>query len=483
MDASKKHYFLYDELAAIVGTKFVTDEGFALWSVSHDSSPFPGKASGIIVLPGTVEEVSEVLKLANITKTPVIPRGGGASLFGFPTGVPGRNILIQLTRLNKLVEINKENMTVTAQAGITTGELSTKVWEEGFHIHTVHTPLYTDTIGGLLTGAGGGGFPMEAASAGCIWPYVLGFEVVLPDGSIIKTGAGSGTNTFREKTFDRVFSAPDITGMFIGDGGIFGIKTEVTMQILPRPDVIETGGFIFKKMEDLWASMSSLMNIEPLPYSRIYGIGPEGFNARTGKTGNDWGLLYGVLGYSQEEVGLKIEAIERICRKLGGRGLPDGYEEILTDLDQIDPKSYREMGKRSSMGMWAFMEEFASKEGFLEYYKTTRDYTDNVFKKERLEEYGCKRFDLIIPFGHTSVYLGNNIFYDQGSPELREKLLEIVKEHTIFVTKLGASMDVHQGFAAEVMASYWSPTFYNFMHVLKRAIDPNNILCPGLWKL
>ena len=255
------------------------------------------------------------------------------------------------------------------------------------------------------------------------------------------------------------------------------------MQMLPRPDVIKTGGFIFEKVEDLWGAMASLMSIEPLPYSRIYGIGPEGFNARTGQTGDDWGLLYGVLGYSEGEVGLKLETLEKICRKFGGRDLPEGYQAILADLDQIDPKSHREMGKRSSMGMWAFMEEFASKEGFLEYYRKTREYTDGVFKKERLDELGCKRFDCIIPFGHNSVYLGNNIFYDQSSPESRAKLLKIVKEHTEFVTRLGASMDVHQGFAAEVMASCWSPTFYNFMRVIKRAIDPNNILCPGLWKL
>ncbi|SPD74722.1 hypothetical protein PITCH_A300025 [uncultured Desulfobacterium sp.] len=310
MEASRKHHPLHKELTAIVGDKFVTDEEFALWSVSHDSSPFPGKTSGIIVLPGSAQEVSEILSLANITKTPVIPRGGGASLFGFPTGVPGRNIIIQLTRLNKLIEINKENMTVTAQAGITTGELSARIWKEGFHIHTVHTPLYSDTIGGLLAGAGGGGFPMEAASAGCIWQYVLGLEVVLPNGNIVKTGAGSGTNIFREKTFDRVFSAPDMTGMFIGDGGIFGIKTEVTMQIVPRPDVFEVGGFVFEEMESLWKGMSSLMNIEPLPYSRIYGMGPEGFNARTGRSGNEWALLYGVLGYSREEVGYKNELIK-----------------------------------------------------------------------------------------------------------------------------------------------------------------------------
>lgn len=483
MNTAKMRHSLMDELSAIVGPDHVTDEDFALWACANDSSPFPGKSSGIIALPESSEEVSEILKLANLTSTPVIPRGGGASLFGFPTGVPGRNIILQLTRMNRMIEINRENMTVTAQGGMTTGELSYRVWDEGFHVHTVHTPLYTDTIGGLLTGAGGGGFPMEAASAGCIWQYVLGLEVVLPDGSIINTGAGSGTNVFRKTTFDRVFSAPDITGMFIGDGGIFGVKTEVTMQIVPRPEIIKTGGFIFETVDELWNAISRLMTIAPLPYDRLYGIGPEGFNARTGKTGNDWGLIVGIVGYSEEEVDLRFKILTENAKDCGGMDLPEGYREILADLDQLDPKSHRDMGKRSSMGQWVFMEEFAAKDGFLDFYKKTRNYADKVYKDEQLEKYNCRRFDCIIPFGHNSVYLGNNIFYDQSFPEAREKLLKIVKEHTDFVTRLGASMDVHQGYAAQLMASYWSPPFYSFMKTLKKAVDPNNILNPGLWKL
>ena len=159
MRSAHKQHSLKSELATIVGSDYISDDDFALWAVTNDSSPFQGKMPGIIVLPETTDEVAEILKLANLTSTPVIPRGGGASLFGFPKGIPGRNIILQLTRMNKLIEINHENMTVTAQGGMTTGELSYRCWNEGFHIHTVHTPMYTDTIGGLLTGAGGGGPP------------------------------------------------------------------------------------------------------------------------------------------------------------------------------------------------------------------------------------------------------------------------------------------------------------------------------------
>jgi FAD/FMN-containing dehydrogenase len=483
MSPAHEQHSLKSELASIVGSDHVADDDFALWAVTNDSSPFQGKMPGVIVLPETTDEVSEIIKLANLTSTPVIPRGGGASLFGFPTGIPGRNIVLQLTRMNKLIEINHENMTVTAQGGMTTGELSYRCWEEGLHVHTVHTPMYTDTIGGLLTGAGGGGFPMEAASAGCIWQYVHGLEVVLPDGQIINTGAGQGTNVFRTSTFDRVFSAPDMTGMFIGDGGIFGVKTEVTMQLFPKPEILKSCGFIFATVDELWDAISKLSAIEPFPYDRMYGIGPEGFNDHTGNVGEDWGLLLGVVGYNEEEVDFRLRTLNEVSKKSGGMDLPEGYEVILTDLDKLDPESHRNMGKRSSMGQWVFMEEFFEKDGFLDSYKATRDFANEVYKKENLEKYGCRRFDCIIPFGHNSVYLGNNIFYDQSFPEAREKILKIVKDHTDFVTRLGASMDVHEGYAAEVMASYWSPSFYGFMKTLKKTLDPNNILNPGLWKL
>ncbi|MBU4035329.1 MAG: FAD-binding protein, partial [Proteobacteria bacterium] len=101
----KEHHPLYSELSVIVGSKYTTDSDFAVWAYSRDSSPVPGKVPGIIVRPGSTEEVSEIIKLANITHTPVIPRGGGASIFGFPAGIPGRSIVIDTTRLDKLIEI------------------------------------------------------------------------------------------------------------------------------------------------------------------------------------------------------------------------------------------------------------------------------------------------------------------------------------------------------------------------------------------
>lgn len=88
MKMEKTHNQLYEPLAAIVGSKYVTDEDFALYAYSRDSGIFPASIPGIVVRPATTEEVSEIIKLANETRTPVIPRGGAATLYGVPRGIP-----------------------------------------------------------------------------------------------------------------------------------------------------------------------------------------------------------------------------------------------------------------------------------------------------------------------------------------------------------------------------------------------------------
>ena len=100
MSISESYNYLYKSLVSIAEEKYVSNEDHIRYAYSGDASVYPRYMPGIVVRPGTVEQVSEIVKLANDNKTPIIPRGGGASLFGVPKGYPEKNIIVDLTRLN-----------------------------------------------------------------------------------------------------------------------------------------------------------------------------------------------------------------------------------------------------------------------------------------------------------------------------------------------------------------------------------------------
>ena len=476
-----KHHPLYESLCAIVGSKYVADEDFAVLAYRNDSGPFTGSIPGIVVRPGATEEVSEIVRLANHTRIPVISRGGGVSIFGFPPGEAGRNVVIDLTRLDKIIDINEDNMTVTAECGITLSELGTKVQEKGFSVNLMLMPYYANTLGGTLAGVSGGGWPLDCNTVGSNWRYVLGLKIVLPNGSVVETGGGAGTNVYRRGTFMREAGAPDVTGMFIGDGGTFGVKTEATIQIFPSPEVIEAGSFFFSSFEDIWKAMSELMTIDPFPYTQLVGFDPRGLSLLSRKESQNWCLLYSTKGGSGREVGEKINKLKNTCHSAGGKEGGGPIEDIAAQF--ATGVLLREMGRFVSLGLWAWLESVVSKESFPQYFMNCRSLIDKRYKEGKLKQYGAIRFDMIIPYLRNACFGGTNIYYPDEIPELREKMIEISKEYSLFAVTQGGSLWGHQGHGAEIMASYWSPTFYSFMQTLKRSLDPNDILNPGLWRM
>ena len=132
----------------------------------QDKSPFPEIEPGVVVRPGAVEEVTAVLELANRTGTPVMARGGGFSLTGYAYTGPGLDIILDSRRMNAVLEIDEVNMTATAEGGIIMKDLHTQVANRGFHVHTVGIPIAYTTLGGVLSGVQGGGYPVTMAVSG-----------------------------------------------------------------------------------------------------------------------------------------------------------------------------------------------------------------------------------------------------------------------------------------------------------------------------
>ena len=366
------HHALFEDLASLAGEKNVLDDAETLSAYSRDKSPFPEIAPGIVVRPGTVGEVSAVLRLANTKRSPVIARGGGFSLTGFPQSEPGSSIILDSRRLNRVLEIDEVNMTVTAECGIIMNDLATQVAERGFYVHTVSVPIRYTTLGGVLSGVQGGGYPLAVSVSGSNLHSLLGLKVVLPDGTVLDTNAG-GANIHRERDFLRGGNAPDLTGMFVGDGGSFGVKTQATVQIFPRPSSIAAGCWDFKEFPSLWQAILKLTSLETVPYETLMVLQSEPLS-----------LYYLSREEDEGRVKQSAQTIERVCEESGGEIAPESMQQHAVEIG-IGSPDYTDIFVNVSRGLLAFI---IGKKEFPEAYGRVRQFLDQEIQKGKLDDLG-----------------------------------------------------------------------------------------------
>ncbi|MFX1456461.1 MAG: FAD-binding oxidoreductase, partial [Promethearchaeota archaeon] len=192
----------YEAIENIVGTKYVSNSDPICYSYSMNCDYTLQGIPDIVVKPRTSEEISGILKVANKYGTKIIPRGGGADLTGGAKPIGDGGIVLDVTRMNKILDVDEENRIVTVEVGISWSELCEQLSNVGIGYYTGSTgPAsgFSATVGGGLSNntVGGGG----AAMYGAVTEQCVGLEVVLPTGEIINTG--SKANSFRDKPFTR----------------------------------------------------------------------------------------------------------------------------------------------------------------------------------------------------------------------------------------------------------------------------------------
>ena len=221
----------FKEIQDLIGSVYVTDKDFMKAAYSRNVDPaFPDRWADMIVRPQSTEEVSEIVKIANKYKIHMVPRGGGADLVG--GSVTEGGILIDLTRMNKILEVNEDDYYCEVECGITWGALLSELHPRGYTTGVCGPGSgFSATIGGGLSNATVG---FGSSKYGVVPDICLGVEVVLPNaqGTIIRTGAAANKYA---KPFCRYGVAPDFTGLFMGDVGTMGIKTKAFLRLFPDP--------------------------------------------------------------------------------------------------------------------------------------------------------------------------------------------------------------------------------------------------------
>ncbi len=212
---------ILEKLMQIVGRDRVTDDPAELYCYSYDSSYISGEAD-YVVIPLSTEEIVKIVKLADEHKIPIVPRGGASGLTGGAVPTKG-GIVLDLRKMNKILEIDIENLQVLVEPGVILDDLNAALKKYSFFFPPDPASSDTCTIGGVIANNASG---MRSVKYGICRDYVLDLEVVMANGEVINTGSKALVSS----------SGYDLTRLFVGSEGTLGVITRARLKILPLPE-------------------------------------------------------------------------------------------------------------------------------------------------------------------------------------------------------------------------------------------------------
>jgi glycolate oxidase len=451
---------LIDSLIKIIGKEYVlyTPEDRAVYS--YDGTFSEGQP-GVIVLPGTTEQVSQVVKLAAETRAPLVPRGMGSGLAAGSVPMPESSIVICLTRMNHILEIDIENATVRAEAGAITADLQNEVEKHGLFYPPDPSSIRHSTIGGNIACNAGG---PRCLKYGVTGDYVLGLTVVLADGSTLRTGG----KPIKDVT------GYDLNGLFTGSEGTLGLITEALLHLVARPGYARTALAEFVSLHDASRTVNAILTagivpatLELMDQTAITCI-EEALHLGL-PTDVEASLLIETDGTDEQTVLREIEASAKICQENGARSVKMAQNEA--------ERSSLWKARRSISPSLA--RKAPNKLG--EDITVPRSAIPEVI--QRLRAISAKYGLPVVIFGHAGDgNLHPNILFDKRQPEQWEKVEQMVGEIFDASLALGGTLSGEHGVGLlkrAYLERALGPKSIDVQRRIKLALDPLNILNPG----
>ncbi|MHA1378953.1 MAG: FAD-binding oxidoreductase [Candidatus Helarchaeota archaeon] len=243
---------IIDDLVNIVGDKHVSDEEAVVIPYSRDQHwPFVvPKRPAVVVRPITTEEIQEILKFANERKIPVVPLSRGVNVRGLCTPARDGSILLDLRRMNKILEVNEDMMSATIQPGVTHGQLAIAARKNNMRPCIPGAPATGSLLANYLLRG------VYHTNAGDGIDHILSAEFVLPDGRLLKTGAMAFPNA---PPHFRFTCSPDLVGVFQSMPGSIAVCTKMTIKLYPLPEFERWFLLGYNKIEDAIKPIPPLM--------------------------------------------------------------------------------------------------------------------------------------------------------------------------------------------------------------------------------
>jgi len=457
------------ELSDIVGEEYISTRKDVLLSYSTSASMgYDSVLPGAVVRPGTTDEVAKILRVANNNKIPVTPRSGGSSLQGEVLPQLG-GIVVELMRLDT-IKLFKNLRSVTVGAGVTFGTL-----DKYLNRHDLWVPVYP---GSSLVATFAGNVAVNGAGFGsgvfgCIAELVLGLEVVLPDGTVIQTGSEANPNS--PGPFLRYAFGPDLTGLFIGSLGSLGIITKVSLKVQRRIRFLHYNTYGFDRAENAEKFLIELKENDinalwvALYEGRILEFFLDMMGEEYGVPEYDWPTFTASVAIGrvrEDQLRSDMLAAEVVCEKCGGHVI--GIKEL--------PKNewedrMRELARSSYVHGWHWR--------ILYHHQPPANWHKSMDALwSVMNEHGVLGHTAGFLSGHSSYNWYPQLYFDPQDKEEEARVKEAHRDLSRLLFKTGAVPFKLSGYwkeAIEDMDDYMS-----MLRLLKKTIDPNNIMNPGV---
>jgi glycolate oxidase len=413
----------------------------------------------VVVYAATTGEVARIVKLANSWKIPVLPRGAGSGFTGGTLPVRGGIVLV-LTRMTKILDIDCENLTAEVEPGVITAELQRQVEKLGLFYPPDPASKEFSTLGGNVAECAGG---PRCVKYGVTKDYVLGLEVVTPTGEIIRTGG---------KTLKNVVGY-DLTKLFVGSEGTLGIVTKIILKLIPKPAAKKTMLVQYETIEGAAKSVAAIIRAKIIPTTL------EFMDAAT-------------IDCIRPTSPIPLPAV---CRALL-------IIEVDGDAAMLDPQITRIQEIIQPFGILAVRvaEDHEESEEIWQVRRNVSPSLRRVNPDKFNEDIVVPRSKVpdmiralekiagdfgvpIVNFGHAGD--GNihvNIMVDLKEPGMAEKVEIVLDQVFQAAINLGGSISGEHGIGtakAKYLSMELDPATISYMRRIKEAFDPNHILNPG----
>ena len=446
-----------EELKAIVGEGRYLDSEEDLLLYSYDAFMVPGRPE-VVLLPISTDEVSMIMKVAYREHIPVTARGAGTNLTGGSIPTHG-GISMVFTKMNKILNIDKENRFAVVQPGLINMEFQKELVKFRLYYPPDPGSMAITTMGGNVAENAGG---PRAVKYGVTKDYLLGLEVVLASGDVLRTGG---------KTFKNV-TGYNLTQLFCGSEGTLGLITEITVKLIPLPETKRTLQAAYKNMSDAGKTVTKVFEIGILPVA-LEVLDKTFINiiedyVHMGLPREAEALLLIEVDGPETAVAGQAERLSQLCREMGAHEVT--VAKTVAENDEI----WR--ARRSAYGAEARLRPTAIAE----------DCTVPVGNLVAMfQEVGkiADKYQLLIPIvAHAGDgNLHPQILTDSSNKEEMERVMKAIDEISIKAIELGGTITGEHGIGIakrEILHLEIGDVAMGVTKVIKKAFDPLNILNP-----
>lgn len=428
---------------------------------SHDELGGISRLPEVMVEVLTTEEVSQIMKHAYQEGIPVVARGSGTGLVGASVPIQG-GIMLNLTKMNRIKELDENNLTLTVEPGVILMEIAKYVEERDFFYPPDPGEKTATIAGNINTNAGG----MRAVKYGVTRDYVRGLEVVLPNGEILKVGGKVVKNS----------SGYSIKDLICGSEGTLGIVTEATLKLLPLPKTVISLLVPFPNLDMAICTVPKIIKSKAAPVAiefmqrEVILAAEEFLDKKFPDNSSDAYLLLSFDGNTKEEVEKSYEKVAQLCLEEGA------LDVFISDTDE------RKQSIWSARG--AFLEAVKAS-------TTEMDECDVCVPRDKVAQFITythdleKAFDVRIrSFGHAGdgnlhVYVLRDGLDEEA---WKEKLSAVFACMYRRARELDGVVSGEHGigFAKKpYMFEQYDEAYITLLKNIKLAFDPKNILNPG----